>query len=843
MPRVYYGGDPATFMDVLQPDVQYWVSQGWATEPSNGATTSAPPAGAQNKPDPSIRLYLVSFSGDPTPNDATTGAALPWLYDTRDRLFRPFTSQDQLDAWVTVNGGDPSKTAALVVKLTPDDALTGNWQGSFLSTKYSPSTEDGSLPVYGSGTDALSPNVTERYGLPYDESAETKTSSSLSKMVAKWRVDGLLTQESLNTFNDHKVVAKYVSSIVYGGYLLQDIWRDLRINELAKTNQAYTALNGIDENMSAEDFKKTDAYFKLQADPALVAPAITIQGGIDLMKYPVYKMPDSFFQEQVPTIDWKDPKYQAEAEKIAAGLYDVILAQTEAKTEQDRLIADDNYRRFITATNKNYNLQLSLDAEKAWAQILDMQNTFENRGLSNSGILEEARDRHLKALRKKVGLDRENFKEKSDITLRDRLLGQASAAEIKEAIAKLNAEDAAAGKSPDQYRSVLWGLTPDQATLNEWSLANLKKAYPTYSDEQIQLIRDSFIDENGNYRSRFYQTAIGNKVNNRLDKLEYQRTTYLQDQADLAKQKNDDLYKAEFTNYQSPESKRLAQEQATAIEKEQTALAETQKTEAQKDKEAAEALFKTQPDAEIPPSVQSDPKGWVALMGGQLYVNGTLRGPGDGTSGKALAASLGSQWVGTFPAGYDIAGWGASKGYTIGTSPSGTQSQSSSAWAPPTGYEIINGAQYNTTATQQAAYSNIQTSPDGKHLYGQRKASTTSSTPTSSAPSSSPTPTSTTLLNNTGIWKPPEGFEIINGAMYNTTASQQGTYDNIQTSPDGKNLYGKRKAATQPATTSPASPTASSDPGYVQVRGPSGNVMRIAESNLSIWTSAGYVKV
>jgi hypothetical protein len=58
---------------------------------------------------------------------------------------------------------------------------------------------------------------------------------------------------------------------------------------------------------------------------------------------------------------------------------------------------------------------------------------------------------------------------------------------------------------------------------------------------------------------------------------------------------------------------------------------------------------------------------------------------------------------------------------------SSTPAPTSSSWTPPAGTELINGAQYNTTASQQAAYDNIQVSPDGRSLYGTPKMAPTQS--------------------------------------------------------------------------------------------------------------------
>ena len=85
-------------------------------------------------------------------------------------------------------------------------------------------------------------------------------------------------------------------------------------------------------------------------------------------------------------------------------------------------------------------------------------------------------------------------------------------------------------------------------------------------------------------------------------------------------------------------------------------------------------------------------------------------------------------------------------------SPTDPTQQTPSGSEIPTGYEQINGAQYNTTASQQAAYDDIRVSQDGTFLYGKPKGSTAStappvqSSPTQTSPLPSPTPTSTNTI-------------------------------------------------------------------------------------------------
>lgn len=546
--KIYYKGNPQTSMQVMESDLAYWLSpsQGWTTSPSSAVPSapsaptqaasgqsqpgvqsqtspSAPPPGAGVSPDTSKNLYLVNFSADPTPEDPATSNALPWLYDAKNRTFRPFADSVALDRFATANEGNSTALLQNIVNLSPNDLV--NWPGTFLSTSYSPSSVDGSMPPYQPGGEGTpGPAIVKRYGKARNEQAEILAAQGLGLLFTRLNQDGYLSDDLIQRLSDPTgtVLAKYVSASLYGGYSMPEIYQDLKIQDLAKSDPKYAGLHVVDEETSAAQFRETPGFLTATKDPQLMAPAITLQDGSDLMKYPVYKISEKFYQENVKTIDWNDPQFKAEAEKILAGWYDVATALADADTEQAKKIADDDYRMFAEAVNKKYGIPLSNNAREAWDQLQQIFGGFSAKNLADSGFYQEAMDRSLADRRRNDQILRESKTTETDLKQREFLLNYATPDQIQQTTAKMDSEDAAAGKSSDQYRSNLWGLKPSQSTLDFYSINNLRTKFPDLSNEEIQTLHDTMLDQNGNLRSDIYRKAITNKYGISREKKGYQ---------------------------------------------------------------------------------------------------------------------------------------------------------------------------------------------------------------------------------------------------------------------------------------------------------------------------------
>lgn len=123
-----------------------------------------------------------------------------------------------------------------------------------------------------------------------------------------------------------------------------------------------------------------------------------------------------------------------------------------------------------------------------------------------------------------------------------------SSKDIADQVAKMDAEDKAKGVSPDQYRSIAWGLKPSAAKtykatypdgttamLNAaeyFSVANLKKMEPDENLEYLENFSKSMIDDYGNLRSDIYRKLYEGKRDLKIDtglgtdqsKQEYQKS-------------------------------------------------------------------------------------------------------------------------------------------------------------------------------------------------------------------------------------------------------------------------------------------------------------------------------
>lgn len=359
-----------------------------------------------------------------------------------------------------------------------------------------------------------------------DLNAEAAMIQRIGTFMRALRDAGQISAESYNamTAPNSPQLAKYMSAALYGGYSLGDLWRDIRVNELSSSDPSAASLKPISPNVPAQDYYKTADYSLVAREPRLNLPteAIKSMSSDVLWGTPAYRVSDELFKELVPTIDWNDPKAWDEARKIEANVYDLLIARANAQNEQEFKVADDNWNRYVSELNRSYNLKLSTNAREAWNGLQDIFKSAQNRGVSGSGLEQESADRYMGDRRRSDQLLREGKMNDFEKNWRDQLLKNASPAQVKEAVDKMDAEDAAKGITGAQRRSELWGLRPSQETLNAYSVESVRKAFPTATDAEIKSYREQVLDDNGLYRSGLYSTAASNAYKASTDKGTYQ---------------------------------------------------------------------------------------------------------------------------------------------------------------------------------------------------------------------------------------------------------------------------------------------------------------------------------
>lgn len=452
-----------------------------------------------------------NLSGDTSSSDHTPGtkgtvtngslvkfpdSSTVYLVDPSSKILVPFTSQAQFEEYFGENIDDAWNSIATIEHEDPRIA------------DYEVSTEtfgsDWSLPE----VDTTSKTIANRYGQALSEDNNIKAFSVLDSFLGLLKADptntGIDVMTIDNILNDKKQLAKYVSALAYGGYTLDDIFKDVKIQQM-KTN-GDTSLGdaeAISYEKNKSSYSGTDAYKTLSSNSNLQMPA-TIKGITDtgLLDLNIFQMPEELYKELVPIFDPTSEEGKALVDSIKTQWYDQMELQINAETAQDKAQADTAYKDWVQNIEQTYGIQLSSDIDKARNQLDQMSASQGNSGLSGTGMGLEQQVKYLKQMQRSIQANR-----LSHLTAKEQQEAkfyQTTAS--PEEIAALVAKDQASGKPRDEWRSVKLGLVPDTETVNSLSLEALKTKYPDADEQSLKNMRSSIVDDNGNFYSTLYKT-------------------------------------------------------------------------------------------------------------------------------------------------------------------------------------------------------------------------------------------------------------------------------------------------------------------------------------------------
>lgn len=508
---------------------------------ADGNTTTKPPI-EKIDVDEEIRTEYVPsnywFRGntvlvDFTDDDATAGGKI-YLYDKDAGTFRGFESAQAVANYFDISLSEvDSKTLSV-----PSNILNSpDWQGELLNWKFD-IKEDGSSLEEPTGTQGpgSSAGLSSIYGQEkMSAEVEEWTGNLVGSIFTSLRSKGKISDGIFNdTVGKADNLAKYINALLYGGYNIGDIYRDIKAKEL-RINE-----KGFDESMSANEWYKTPEGEKSKNNTATSPPADLGDMDSDLFNYSVFKIPGKAFSTIIEPIDINSPQFKEEAEKIQASYFDIMMQNSEATTEQQKALALDNWNRFKDSLNTKYGIRLSDNSRIAWNQLSDFMSGYSDRGIGQSGLLTEAMDRQLADVRRSDEILRELKLSEKEEQQRNYLKASGTPEEIK----ALRDEDIAKGLPREEWRVTKWGLVPSYDIDSFYSLANLRESYPDMTEEEIQMIRDTMLDESGNYRSGLYQNMYANRYN-----LGEQKKTYQEQQLYSKKLIDEEKAYAPFTKF------------------------------------------------------------------------------------------------------------------------------------------------------------------------------------------------------------------------------------------------------------------------------------------------------
>ena len=356
---------------------------------------------------------------------------------------------------------------------------------------------------------------------------------------SNYAVDNSFIQQIMNNPN---LMQLYTGATLYGGYSLADVAKDIKRRYLVSQGKTdLSNLKLIDESSPASDYYNTTQYSSANTNPSIALPAKLAGIDIQTLQNPVFNLPPEVFSVLVPPLDPNTDAGKAEIAKIQAGMYDIVQAQLDAKTEQQRVVAQGMYDDFKKQLENKYNIQLSTDAMAAWNQLNDYFNTLGQRGILNSGIGNEQIDNYLRSVREK------------DRQLRESQMNEADAAEY-EYLSKYGTPEQINALSED--KKIKYGFKPSAEVAASLSKENLKKLYPTATDERINELYNENFDQYGNMKSALYSDLYAKKFGTAAGTLPVgdtgtglagAKSTFQQEQAQANKLAAEDKAYKEFT--------------------------------------------------------------------------------------------------------------------------------------------------------------------------------------------------------------------------------------------------------------------------------------------------------
>lgn len=414
-----------------------------------------------------------------------------WQLDNKAKTMRPFVSQQAFESAYAGNLDEANK--AIVVFNAADRGPGGSIEEyELLEPNYA---------IQGDGSakrlDASNAEISRSYGKP---AVSTDIQDKMVNFVGGYLNMLQKTESGIdsgfveNLKNDPKAVAFYINAATYGGYTPADIYRDLKKKELVSNgDRSQENIQAISPTIVRSEYAKTDAGRNAYANQTISPPQQL--NGVDpnIMNYAIFDLPDEAFKTLVPPLKKGSVEMQAYMDKVNTAAHDILIKQIEAKTESEKAVADYEWKQFKTEIERTLGIKLSNNSLEAWKQLENARETFSQRGISGSGMEAESIDDYLRNVRRGDQLDRETTLTSEEKTKADYYKKFATAAEI----AALSPED-----------KMKYGLAPSDEIKNALSFETLKQKYPAMSDNEINALRSSILDENNNYRSNLYQKKV-----------------------------------------------------------------------------------------------------------------------------------------------------------------------------------------------------------------------------------------------------------------------------------------------------------------------------------------------
>lgn len=459
----------------------------------------------QTSPD----FSLVKFTADPNgadPGDAST----IWWADHITRTLRPIMS---MQAFRDMYPDDQYYQAAMnsIESVNPSELQPGGLLANFLDLG-----ED--YGIYErqqmKSLDFNPMDLQNAYGqAKSEESTLVGIRAFDSFMSFLQNPDSGIDNTFLNKVkNDKNLTAFYINALAYGGYSPDDVYKDIKRQELAsKGDTSMAGIKVISPNINKNQYVVTNAGRLATSLPSITPPAQIGNISREVWISPAAMLSDKYYELTNPE-DY-DPTSQAfkdRLDQIKSEFYDYVVQALTTGTERDKAVADEKWKQYKDELERTTGYKLSDNALEAWRQLQKIDVAASEAGLNESGIENQQVDEALRDYRER----NRRIREDKMSQIRSEEATQAQTYYSPDQIQAMNDEDSAAGLPRAQWRSVLWGLTPTEPMTLASFIADFRSKYPDKSNVTDAEIKeryfDNLYDQNGNYRSKLYQNYQDN---------------------------------------------------------------------------------------------------------------------------------------------------------------------------------------------------------------------------------------------------------------------------------------------------------------------------------------------
>lgn len=350
---------------------------------------------------------------------------------------------------------------------------------------------------------------------------------------------------------DEGLIKSYKNALMYGGYSLADIYRDIKKRSLIAQGEGegLKDIKPISFSQPKGKYQKTKEYAKALQNSKLNLPSNLADVNNKLFELPIYNLPEKFWKGARDPVDVDSEEFQKKVDDLQWLVADAGLKKLEAKTDAQRAYAEYQKNEAIKKAEEDLEIDLSNQTMQAWSRLEQMKSKG-RRNVVESGLLPAARQKYLQSVREQMEVLREDTKREKRLDKEKFLLKYATPEEIKnlpkdvlsnfsdKQISRILDKDISEVENKDiddfssseidklrEAKRRRLGLQPSDETKEWFSKDNLKKMFPDATDEEIENVRKTLFDKNGNFRSQvmanLYQKRLKKKQQTQRSKEQF----------------------------------------------------------------------------------------------------------------------------------------------------------------------------------------------------------------------------------------------------------------------------------------------------------------------------------